>query len=57
MPFNLPSDNLTEQGTNEHCTVFLKALTVGFTRVAGLVKEPPPQHPLTARVVADFERR
>jgi hypothetical protein len=33
------------------------ALTVGFTRAAGLVKEPPDQEQLQARLTADFGRR
>jgi hypothetical protein len=33
------------------------ALTVGFTRAAGLVKELPLQEQLQARMIADFGRR
>jgi hypothetical protein len=38
-----PSDNLTEQGTNEHCTVFLKALTTRLHLRGGCEGEPAPQ--------------
>jgi len=34
-----------------------RAITVGFTRAAGLVKELPLQEQLQARVAADFEPR
>ena len=51
--------NLHVYTTPQHSTVSVRAfrITVGFTRAAGLVTEPPPQEQLRARVAADFERR
>jgi hypothetical protein len=58
MRLDLPSDNLTEQGTNKHCAVFLKALTTCASAAPRLRRKlPRKKHACGRGVTADYQPR